>query len=44
MTNEERDIIGQFIARVGGVQAQPSFSGGSVPATTQPTLPSQGAR
>jgi len=32
MTNEERDIITQFIARVGGAQAaQPSFSG-SVPA------------
>ena len=42
MTNEERDIISQFIARVGGAQAQaqPSF-GGSVPATTQqqPALP-----
>ena len=40
MTNEERDIITQFIARVSGVQApaQPSF-GGSVPATTPPALP-----
>lgn len=40
MTNEERDIITQFIARVSGAQAaaQPSF-GGSVPATTQPPLP-----
>ena len=40
MTNEERDIITQFISRVGGAQAsgQPSF-GGSVPATTQPALP-----
>jgi hypothetical protein len=38
MTNEERDIISQFIARVSGVQAQPSFSAGSVPAT-QPTAP-----
>jgi len=39
MTNEERDIITQFIARVGGAQAaQPSFSG-SVPATTTPALP-----
>lgn len=38
MTNEERDIIGQFIARVGGA-AQPSgFASGSVPAT-QPALP-----
>ena len=40
MTNEERDIISQFIARVGGAQAQPSsFSAGSVPATQQPALP-----
>ena len=40
MTNEERDIINQFIARVGGgqPQAQPAF-GGSVPATTTPALP-----
>jgi uncharacterized protein len=42
MTNEERDIISQFIARVSGAQAaaaQPSFSG-SVPATAQqPPLP-----
>ena len=40
MTNEERDIITQFIARVSGAQAptQPSF-GGSVPATTTPALP-----
>ncbi len=40
MTNEERDIITQFIARVSGVQApaQPSF-GGSVPATTTQPLP-----
>jgi len=35
MTNEERDIISQFIARVSGA---PSASGGSVPAT-QPALP-----
>src|SRR3954453_10212471 len=33
MTNEERDIISQFIARVGGAPQQSSFSGGSVPAT-----------
>jgi uncharacterized protein len=42
MTNEERNIITQFIARVGGVQAlaQPSFGGGSVPATTAaPPMP-----
>ena len=41
MTNEERDIINQFIARVGGgqPQAQPAF-GGSVPATHDtPALP-----
>ena len=40
MTNEERDIITQFIARVSGAQAagQPSF-GWSVPATTTPALP-----
>src|SRR3954453_12032905 len=38
MTNEERDIISQFIARVGGAPQQSSFSGGSVPAT-QPALP-----
>ena len=40
MTNEERDIINQFIARVGGgqPQAQPAF-GGSVPATTTPAMP-----
>jgi hypothetical protein len=35
MTNEERDIIGQFIARVSGA---PTAAGGSVPAT-QPALP-----
>jgi hypothetical protein len=39
MTNEERDIISQFIARVGGAQAQSSFSAGSVPATQAPALP-----
>lgn len=38
MTNEERDIISQFIARVGGAQQQSGFAG-SVPATTQPALP-----
>ena len=39
MTNEERDIISQFIARVGGAQQQPQPQGafaGSVPATTAP--------
>ncbi len=40
MTNEERNIITQFIARVSGAQqaSQPAF-GGSVPATTAPPLP-----
>jgi hypothetical protein len=40
MTNEERDIITNFIARVGGAaQSGGSPWGGSVPATTQPALP-----
>ncbi len=43
MTNEERDIISQFIARVSGGQAQSGFSAGSVPATqpaaAAPALP-----
>jgi len=38
MTNEERDIISQFIARVGGAPQRSGFSSGSVPAT-QPALP-----
>ncbi len=38
MTNEERDIISQFIARVSGEPAGSGFAGGSVPAT-QPALP-----
>jgi hypothetical protein len=38
MTNEERDIISQFIARVGGATQQSGFAAGSVPAT-QPALP-----
>jgi hypothetical protein len=40
MTNEERDLITQFIGRVSGAQAapQPAF-GGSVPATQRPALP-----
>ncbi len=37
MTNEERDIIGQFIARVGGATPSGGFAGGSV--HTQPALP-----
>jgi uncharacterized protein len=40
MTNEERDIITQFITRVGGAQAPGQGTlGGSVPATTAPPLP-----
>src|SRR5271156_6396729 len=39
MTNEERDIIGKFIARVGSATQAPAFGTGSVPATTQPALP-----
>jgi uncharacterized protein len=41
MTNEERDIIANFVARVGGAAAaQPSpWGGASVPATTAPALP-----
>lgn len=38
MSPEERDIIGRFVARVGGAPAQAGFSG-SVPATTQRPLP-----
>lgn len=40
MTNEERDIISQFIARVGGAPAPSGFAAaGSVPATQAPPLP-----
>ena len=40
MTNEERDIISQFIARVGGAPAASGFSqGGSVPTTQVAALP-----
>jgi hypothetical protein len=38
MTPEERDIIGKFLARVGGAAVQPGI-GGSVPATTQALPP-----
>ena len=38
MTNEERDIISKFIARVGGAGQQSGFAAGSVPAS-QPALP-----
>lgn len=38
MTNEERDIITKFIARVGGATQPSGFGTGSVPAT-QPALP-----
>jgi hypothetical protein len=40
MTNEERDIISQFIARIGGAPAPSGFAApGSVPATQTPPLP-----
>src|SRR4051794_33173881 len=39
MTNEERDIISQFIARVGGAPVASGFAAGSVPATQAPPLP-----
>ena len=39
MTNEERDIINQFIARIGGAPAASGFASGSVPATQAPPLP-----
>jgi hypothetical protein len=39
MTNEERDIISQFIARVGGAPAPSGFIAGSVPATQTPQAP-----
>jgi hypothetical protein len=38
MTNEERDIITQFVARVGGATQPSGVAGGSVPAT-QAALP-----
>ena len=38
MTNEERDLIARFVARVGGAPQSGSFLGGSVPSTT-PALP-----
>jgi uncharacterized protein len=38
MTNEERDLITQFVARTGGRPAASGF-GGSVPAAGQPDLP-----
>jgi uncharacterized protein len=39
MTNEERDIISQFVARIGGAPAPSGAVAGSVPATTTPPLP-----
>lgn len=38
MTNEERDLIAKFIARVGGAPQAGGFLSGSVP-STQPALP-----
>lgn len=39
MTNEERDLITSFIARVGGAQAPRQAAPGSVPATVPPLPP-----
>ena len=39
MTNEERDIIAKFIARVGGAAQQQPGAPGSGPATTTQALP-----
>ncbi len=39
MTNEERDIISQFVARIGGAPLPAGAVAGSVPATTAAPLP-----
>ena len=39
MTNEERDIISQFVARIGGAPAPSGAVAGSVPATASAPLP-----
>ncbi len=39
MTPQERDLIAQFFARVGGASQGGGFTGGSVPATQQPLAP-----
>lgn len=39
MTNEERDLISQFVQRVGGPPAAAGGFAGSVPATNTPPLP-----
>src|SRR5580704_10214376 len=39
MTNEERDIISQFVARIGGAPPPSGAVAGSVPATTAAPLP-----
>jgi hypothetical protein len=39
MTNEERDIISQFVARIGGAPPPAGAVAGSVPATTAAPLP-----
>jgi uncharacterized protein len=39
MTNEERDIISQFVARIGGAPASSGAVPGSVPATATAPLP-----
>ena len=38
MTNEERDLIARYVARVGGAAQSGGFAAGSVP-STQPALP-----
>ena len=39
MTNEERDIISQFVARIGGAPAPSGAVASSVPATATAPLP-----
>ena len=39
MTNEERDLIARFIARIAGAPQGGGFSGGSVPQSAQPLPP-----
>jgi len=39
MTNEERDLISRFVARIAGAPQGGSFTGGSVPQSAQPLPP-----
>jgi len=39
MTNEERDLISRYIARIAGAPQGGGFSGGSVPQSAQPAQP-----